>query len=118
MFIRIKGTQHNLCTKNHRGRRDFSKGRRSSLRMVFDTIIFGLTSAHIALTSPSSSACLSPFTFRSDLWLFQEVMNLLEELLNFRLDFGNGIVGRCKTGNRNTVLVDNELGEVPFDGIN
>ena len=40
----------------------------------------------------------------------------LEELFNFLLDFGNGIVGRSKTGNRNTVLVDNELGEVPFDG--
>ena len=40
----------------------------------------------------------------------------LEELFNFLLDFGNRIIGRAKTGNRNTLLVDNELGEVPFDG--
>ena len=40
----------------------------------------------------------------------------LEQLFHLLLDFGNRVVGRSKSSYRNALLVDNELGEVPFDG--
>lgn len=43
---------------------------------------------------------------------------VLEQLLDFFFDFWDGIVCGTESSHRLALLIDNELGKVPFDGIN
>ena len=40
----------------------------------------------------------------------------LEERLDLLLDLGDGVIGGAKSGHGDTLLVDDELSEVPLDG--